>query len=237
MDHAVKFSGNTVAIAAVEPPRSQTTLAYETIRHDIIAGLHPPGGKLKIQDLADDLRVAPGAVREALSRLVPEQLVISREQRGFIVAPLSLDDLRDLTDLRCEIEVIALRRAVANGDVDWEVRILAAAHRLRGLPVPHPERGDKITEWLARHAEYHAALVSACGSGRLLALHAQLYDQSERYRVLSTALGEGQRDVADEHQRIAEVALARDGEQLVALMVEHITRTTELIIRANFGPL
>lgn len=39
-----------------------------------------------------------------------QQLVVSQDQRGFHVAPLSIADLRDLTDLRCEIEAIARRR-------------------------------------------------------------------------------------------------------------------------------
>ena len=91
-------------------PRSQTSLAYEVIRSDILNGRHLPEKKLKIQELALELDVSPGAVREALSRLVPEQLVVSRDQRGFVVAPLSIADLIDLTDLRCEIEAVALRR-------------------------------------------------------------------------------------------------------------------------------
>jgi DNA-binding GntR family transcriptional regulator len=217
-----------------DAPRSQTSLAYEAIRNDIIAGVHLPGKKLKINDLAEELKVATGAVREALSRLVPEQWVISRDQRGFSVAPLSMEDLRDLTDLRCEIEAIALRRSVARGDVDWEVRILSAAHRLRAMPQPEPQLRDgvSIADWVARHAEFHAALVSACDSRRLLALHGQLYEQSERYRILS-AFGEGKRDVADEHQKIADFALARDTDNLVATMTEHIRLTTELIIAAN----
>ncbi|MDI1364291.1 MAG: GntR family transcriptional regulator, partial [bacterium] len=97
-------------------PRSQTRLAYEAIRADILTGKHAPDRKLKIQDLAADLKVSPGAVREALSRLVPEQLVVSLDQRGFVVAPLSVADLEDLTDLRCEVEAIALRRSVERGD-------------------------------------------------------------------------------------------------------------------------
>ncbi|WP_395336363.1 FCD domain-containing protein [Novosphingobium sp. BL-8H] len=215
-------------------PKSQTSMAYESIRNDIIAGLHEPGKKLKIQDLAAELGVAPGAVREALSRLVPEELVISRDQRGFVVAPLSIDDLVDLTDLRCEIEAIALRRSVANGDVDWEVRLISAAHRLRALPHPVPGKGmrsDATTEWLQRHAEFHAALVSACGSRRLMALHAQLYEQSERYRVMS-ALVETHRNVGDEHQHLVDLALARDADRLVELMSNHIRLTTDLIVEA-----
>lgn len=220
-----------VVNSASGSPKSQTSLAYEIIRRDIIAGMHQPGKKLKIQDLADELKVAPSAVREALSRLVPEQLVISRDQRGFVVAPLSLDDLMDLTDLRCEIETIALRRSVANGDIDWEVRLISAAHRLRALPQPEPNRDVHTAEWVRKHAEYHAALVSACGSRRLLALHAQLYEQSERYRILS-ALIKTKRDVVDEHQKLVDLALARDADGLVTMMTRHIRRTTELIIEA-----
>lgn len=214
-----------------EAPRSQSSLAYETIRNDIIGGAHPPGKKLKIQDLANELKVAPGAVREALSRLVPEQLVISQDQRGFSVSPLSIEDLEDLTDLRCEIEAIALRRSLARGDVEWEARLIAAAHRLRAETQPAPGKGANLSAWVVRHAEYHHALVSACGSERLLDLHKRLYDQSERYRILS-AFGEAKRDVIDEHQKLLDLALARDAERLVAEMTEHLRKTTNLIVAA-----
>jgi GntR family transcriptional regulator, carbon starvation induced regulator len=212
-------------------PKSQTSLAYETLRNDIVAGVHAPGQKLKIQDLADELKVAPGAVREALSRLVADELVISRDQRGFLVAPLSLDDLADLTELRCEIEAIALRRSLARGTIDWEAQVLSAAHRLRPLPQPAPGKGASTSEWVVRHAQFHAALISACGSPRLIKLHAKLYEQSERYRIMS-ALIEATRDVAGEHDRIAELALARDVDGLIAATTTHMRATTTLIIEA-----
>jgi GntR family carbon starvation induced transcriptional regulator len=147
-------------------PRSQTSVAYEKLRADILAGRYAPGEKLKIADLAALLEVSPGAVREALSRLVPEQLVVSRDQRGCVVAPLSIDDLEDLTDLRCEIEAIALRRSVANGDAEWEAAVLAAAHRLRRTTMLSPPDHSLTPEWVVRHAAFHAALVGACGSRR-----------------------------------------------------------------------
>ena len=213
--------------------RSQTTLAYQTIRGDILSGRHGPGNKLKIQELAARLDVSPGAVREALSRLVAEQLVTSRDQRGFAVAPLSIADLEDLTTLRCDIEAIALRRSVELGDISWEARIVAAEHRLRGsnasagpstAPGLHPE-------WVASHAAFHSALVDACGSPRLIALHAKLYEQSERYRTLSVR-SESKRDVAKEHSKIAKYALARDADGLVDAINQHIRLTTKLIVTA-----
>ena len=212
-------------------PRSQSSAAYQIIRDDIIAGVHAPGKKLKIQDLALELRVSPSAVREALSRLVPEQLVISRDQRGFMVAPLSIADLEDLTDLRCELERLALRRSVERGDIEWEARVISAAHRLRALPKPESDKSPGAADWIARHADYHAALISGCGSRRLMALHAQLYEQSERYRLLSV-FAESERDVGGEHQELADLALARDADGLIDSMVAHIRHTTTLIVQA-----
>lgn len=211
-------------------PRSQATFAYEAVRADILAGRHEPDRKLKIQDLAGALGVSPGAVREALSRLVPEQLVVSRDQRGFWVAPLSLTDLEDLTDLRCEIEEIALRKSLEKGDVEWEAALIGAAHRLRSMPFDFANR-EATANWVAAHAAFHHALISACGSRRLLALHGQLYEQSERYRGM-TALLELDRNVQDEHQEILDLALARDADGLVKAMNNHLQTTTKLIVRA-----
>lgn len=226
-------------------PRSQTSAAYARLRADVLAGRLAPGEKLKIADLAASLEVSPGAIREALSRLVPEQLVVSRDQKGFVVAPLSIEDLNDLTELRCEIEAIALRRSVALGRDDWEAGVLASAHRLRRTPMtrevapfltPGSLASASLTpEWVTRHAAFHAALVGACGSRRLTELHGQLYEQSERYRGLSFHV-EGGRDVEAEHQALVDAALDRDADRLVELTVAHFRRTTSLIVDAARRP-
>src|SRR3546814_9460702 len=70
-----------------------------------------PNKKLKVHELALSLGISPGAVREALFRLVSEHLVETRDQRGFAVTPVSITDLQELTDLRCDIESIACRRS------------------------------------------------------------------------------------------------------------------------------
>lgn len=226
-----RFTDN-LALAG-ELPRSQTTKAYEFIRFAILDGRLAPERKLKIQELAAELDISPGAVREALSRLIPEQLVVSRDQRGFVVAPLSMADLLDLTDLRCEIEAVALRRSVQLGGIDWEADILAAEHRLRSR---NPELSDDETkrQWVEHHKAFHFALVSACGSRRLLALHSQLYEQSERYRGLIMFHLEKERDVDAEHREIISLALARKTESLIESVIGHLRLTTELIIK-TFG--
>jgi GntR family carbon starvation induced transcriptional regulator len=211
-------------------PLSQTSTAYARLRSDIVSGRFAPGERLKINDLAALLEVSPGAIREALSRLLPELLVVSRDQKGFMVAPLSIEDLEDLTDLRCDVEPIALRRAVSRGDSAWEAAILGAAHRLRRAPIIAEDRSI-APEWVNRHAAFHGAFVSACGSPRLLTLHAQLYQQSERYRGLSV-LVKSDRNVEAEHQALVDAALDRDAERLVELTITHFRTTTALIVTA-----
>ena len=210
---------------------SQTSAAYATLKRSILNGHHRPGDRLKISDLAASLGVSPGAVREALSRLVPEQLVISRDQRGFVVAPLSIDDLEDLTDLRCAIEEIALRRSVQRGGDEWESAILATAHRLRKARIESTQDRAANPEWVQRHHDFHTALIGACGSRRLLALHEQLYHQSERYRGLAMHL-DAPRSIMDEHQELVDAALDRDADQLVTLMLHHLRETTRRIADA-----
>ncbi len=211
--------------------RSQAAQVYEVVRRDILSGKHRPNKKLKIQDLADELGVSPGAVREALSRLVPEQLVAARDQRGFTVTPLSIRDLEDLTDLRCEVEAVALRRSAERGDVEWEAGLIAAEHRLRSTPMRMVGEQAPAPDWVLAHANFHATLVAAAGGRRLLSLHSQLYEQSERYRGLSGHV-ETVRDVEGEHRNIARLALARDITALIDTTVEHLRTTTRMITEA-----
>jgi hypothetical protein len=85
--------------------RSMTQDVYERLRADILACRITPGSKLRINELCLSLGgVSLGAVREALSRLVADELVMSEPQRGFTVSPVSARDLEDLTAARIEVE-------------------------------------------------------------------------------------------------------------------------------------
>jgi DNA-binding GntR family transcriptional regulator len=208
--------------------------AYEDLRADLLSCRILPGSRLKIQELCTRLSVSLGAIREALSRLTSEGLVVAEPQRGFRAAPISPEDLSDLTRVRIDIEALCLRRAIALGDVDWEARLVAAFHRLSRTPERAPSDPVRSNdEWAAAHAAFHLALVEGCGSPWLLRLHSQLYDQSERYRRLSVSLARQARKIGDEHQAIMEAALGRDADKAVALVTAHMTETTNILLTAK----
>jgi DNA-binding GntR family transcriptional regulator len=210
---------------------SMTQGAYERIRADLLACRLQPGARLKINELCKALSVNLSAVREALSRLTSEGLVVAEPQRGFRVAPVSAEDLRDLTSVRAEIEGMCLERAIAVGDIGWESSLVAAFHRLS--QTPERELGDpqRLSEaFAAAHAAFHEALVGSCDSPWLLRLRGILYAQSERYRRLSVPIALVARDLNREHKDIMEASLARDSERARALMTRHLELTTHVLL-------
>lgn len=210
--------------------------AYEQLRADLLSCRILPGSKLKIQELCTRLSVSLGAIREALSRLTSEGLVVAEPQRGFRASPISQEDLQDLTKVRIEIESLCLRRAIELGDVDWESRLVAAFHRLSRTPERAADEPQRVSDdWAEAHAAFHQALVDGCQSPWLLRLHGQLYDQSERYRRLSVTLATKTRKIGNEHQAILDAVLKRDADKAVALMSEHLGATTRILLTAKVG--
>src|SRR5499425_1911828 len=152
-------------VAVRDTPVNLTQGAYERLRADLLSFRIPPGARLKIQDLCVRLSVSLGAIREALSRLTSEGLVVAEPQRGFRAAPISAEDLSDLTRVRIEIESLCLRRAIELGDVDWEARLVAAFHRLSRTPERAPDDPARSNEdWAAAHGAFHLALVEGCAA-------------------------------------------------------------------------
>ncbi|MGC2161742.1 MAG: FCD domain-containing protein [Silvibacterium sp.] len=217
-----------------EPSANMTQGAYEGLRADLLACRILPGKKLKIRDLCDRFSVSLGAIREALSRLTSEGLVVAEPQRGFRAAPISAADLVDLTMVRIEIGSLCLRRAISCGDMNWETRLVAAAHRLARTPERAPDDPARSNEdWAEAHAAFHLALVDGCASPWLLHLHSLLYAQSERYRRLSVSFAAKGRNVSREHRAIVNAALARDADAAVQLLAAHLEKTTRILLDAS----
>jgi DNA-binding GntR family transcriptional regulator len=210
---------------------TQADRVFSTLRADILGCRLMPGVKLRINDIAAAAEVSLGAVREALSRLGAEGLVVAESQKGYHVAPLSLADFRDLTDARIEIERITLARSIANGDLEWETNLVAAWHRLSRTGEAQGIKPRFVSDqWAQAHAGFHQALVNACGSVKLLQIRAQLYEQAERYRRYSGYVSRVERNVAAEHQRIFDASIARDPVAATQAIADHLRLTADIIM-------
>lgn len=217
-------------MSVTNPASSFTQSVYEQIRTMLLNGSLRPGDKLKISDLCETLSANLSAVREALSRLTSEGLVVAEPQRGFRAAPVTADDLRYLTEARIHIEGLCLERAIKLGGIAWETGIVASLHTF----LRTPRSADTVEQWAIAHNEFHRALVAACDNSWLLRMREMLATQSERYRWLSVTATNRKRDLDKEHSRLSEAVLARDPQLASKLMKAHLNLTTEILLEAGF---
>ncbi len=195
--------------------------AYLRIRADIVFGRSAPGQKLRLESLRETYGVGIGALREILSRLSAEGLVVAEGQRGFEVPPVTSAELRELGDLRLLLETHALAQSFASGDVEWEGRVVAAHHKLEVIERRMIEgRRDEAPAWKRYDVDFHQTLISACGSQSLMRAHANVFDRYLRY-VMVAACFRGQ-DAAGEHRRLRDCALQRDSAGAARALREHI---------------
>jgi DNA-binding GntR family transcriptional regulator len=215
------------------PGATITTSVFERLRNDILNGAFAPGEKLRIEAIRTRYEAGNSPVREALNRLSAAGLVQQRDQRGFVVAPISLDDLEELTETRCWVEEIALRRSIARHRKPWEEGLVLAFHRLsRTRRSSSTEAYVANPEWDTLHHAFHMALLADCGSRWLLQFCAQLCDQAFRYRRIAAAEVFPKRQKADEHERILRAAIDGRADEAVKLLHEHYRLTGRIIRNA-----
>ncbi len=195
--------------------------AYQRIRSDILFGRLAPGQRLKLDGLKDAYGVGLSTLRELLSRLTSEGLIVAEGARGFDVAPVSPANFKEIANLRQLLECHAMEQSFACGDMEWEGRVVSAHHKL-GAMETRVLQGDKTATalWKRYDWEFHQALLSACGSKVLLDTHSVVYDKYQRYLMIAVIF-RGELS-AHEHRLLLDAALKRDIASAKAVLIKHI---------------
>lgn len=222
------------APATTESPISLTRQSYERLRSDVLDGRLKPGQKLLMHELRERYASGASPLREALSRLATEGLVVHNDQRGFVVAGASADQLRDLVRTRIAVESMALAQAMASPEPEWEEQLVLAFHRLSRAPRSLREDSyEENPQWERLHRDFHFALLRGCDSPLLLGFCEQLYDQAYRYRQLAARTAHKRRNELDEHRAIFDAVMGHRLADAQRLMAEHYERTAKLFDTAG----
>lgn len=208
---------------------SATQRAYSSLRRMIILCDIAPGEKLKIDELRQKLDIGTSAIREALSLLVSDQLVLRLDQRGFKSADVNKTNFQEILELRSMLEERALSLSIKNTHPEWEEQIVLAGYRLQQAEKAGLETMED------QHKEFHMALIGNCGAPLLLRYCEQLYDLNIRYRYVAAAKDAySRRDVRTEHQEILEAVLDRDVETASKRLLEHYALTGDYLSKLIF---
>jgi DNA-binding GntR family transcriptional regulator len=221
-------------VAGSDKPAQETSgdAAYRRIRADVVLGRLTPGRKLGLDELRGIYGASVSTLREALSRLASEGLVVAEGQRGFAVAPVSAGNLREIADLRLLLECHAIAQSFAAGDLDWEGQVVGAHHKLavieRRLLAGEPADPEL---WKRYDRAFHHALIAACGSAALLETYAAAYDRYLRYQMVAVVFRGAV--AAGQHETLLESALARDAAWACAILQAHVDGCVEHVVRTG----
>lgn len=207
----------------------------EDIRADIIFGRLAPGARLPLDRLALSYSASVSTLREILSRLSSEGLVIAEGQRGFQVAPISPAGFKDVAAMRLLLEQHALSMSFAAGDLEWEGRAVAAYHKLSSMERRmFAGQRDDTEQWKRYDREFHRTLIAACGSQTLLDLYDGVFDRYLRYQMIAVVYrGEA---AAEEHRLLRDFALTHDVAQACEVLARHVNDCVTYTMRGSLLP-
>jgi DNA-binding GntR family transcriptional regulator len=195
--------------------RNAPSPAYLRLRELIIAGSLEPSSYLSEPELAEHLGVSRTPVREALTTLIAEGLAIKLPSNRTIVAPVSIDEVRHVYDIRSRLEGLIARDATLRNTAADE-SVLERQIMLMG------RLSDDYGEVIRIGAEFHEHLVTMSGNVMCANLLHVLRGHVDRYRVFTTREPGRAAQAVDEHRAVFEAVVSGDADRAEAVMRDHI---------------
>jgi DNA-binding GntR family transcriptional regulator len=209
-------------LASVEQ-RSTSEQVLHELRAAIIDGRIGPRAPLREVALAEAFGTGRSAIREALSALSQEGLVVSERNRGTWVRELSRADVIDVYRARAAIEAAATEVALARDQLD--LAPLQAA--LTTLQTAADCDGAPSQPLIAADIDFHRTLVALADSPRLTRAHEPLAAESQM--LLNWHPGYLGSDYAGDHEQLLE-ALTHGGDTAVGAVHDHLRLTADLLV-------
>jgi DNA-binding GntR family transcriptional regulator len=201
----------------------ETTLvgrALRSLREEILSGELGSGARIHLEEAAARLGMSPIPIREALRILASEGLVTAVRNRGYRVTATTVEDLDDTYLMRLTLDPMAVRLAVPRFTDADRAGLQASFEQLL-----QSYRQDDWTAHRIHHRAFHFAIYQACGSPWLLRFISMLWETSDRYQRLSTALRGTKQQRIEEHREIYDACMAGDADEAGRAMEKHLGRT------------
>jgi DNA-binding GntR family transcriptional regulator len=201
--------------------RTLSERVFEIVREQIVEGKLPEDLPIRQDALANELGVSKIPLREALARLEQEGLLVSRANRGYMVQPMSIQQVEEIYDLRLSIEPRAA--AFASRQASDQDR----AHAKRAFEELDTAANSNLAEVAIRNRNFHTALVRP--GGRLLTtqLVERLAILAERYVVAHLKPAGRDARAHLEHRGLFSAWMARDQRKVDKLLKAHIEGTLD----------
>lgn len=143
---------------------STVDVLFEMMQQDIFSGVFSPGSRITERELTDRYNVSRNTARESIVTLLANGLLIKEPNKGVYVRSLSMDDVRELFNLRFVLESEAIKYITASGVIPPEL------FRLADQILDLTEKNDEYNH-ISADIRFHEKLIESSGSRRLMRLY------------------------------------------------------------------
>jgi DNA-binding GntR family transcriptional regulator len=203
-----------IGLVQVERSTFRAQIA-DQLRQAIIGGTLAPGSAVTEMELANRFGVSRGPLREAMSQLAEEGLLVSVPYTGTRFANVMIADVREIYSLRTALESLAFRQVWAHRDGAFR-REMAKRHRVLQQSLAATDRVIST----AAEVHLHSLVYEACGHRLLLETWRRIAGRLQLYLALHQKAHGRTGPLADAHDRYVALAI---GDSLDAMLdeVEH----------------
>jgi DNA-binding GntR family transcriptional regulator len=196
---------------------------YERLRSDIAHGRIAPGQRLSEQGIAEALGVSRTPVREALSQLMSDGLLVALG-RGYAAPDLTPANIDDIYEMRLLLEPPIGRHAASQASHDQVVALR------RAIDDEAATAGDADPDgFIDANLRYREALFATCPNSRLAWCASLFNDQIRRVMLMTLGPAENRRTTVEFHDAAYDGIKNHDGDRAAAAIAELLYRA-----RASF---
>jgi DNA-binding GntR family transcriptional regulator len=151
--------------------------AYDYILAKILSMEYNPGDFITDSKIANDFKISRTPIREACQLLENEGLLVSEPRRGWRVSPLTIKDIEDIFDLKCEIEGLMARKAALDQDEQHKKAMLEIISQMKTASAK-----DDVETWMKADSSLHHLLYVMAQNERAEGFIKNLNNQWHRLR-------------------------------------------------------
>ena len=200
---------------------------YETIKNEIITCVLQPGQQIAQPQLAERYQTGITPIREALQKLTKEGLVQSIPRFGYIVSPITIEDVGEIYELRSVLESAAARLAAMRATQEQINNLIELANYTYVF-----QDHDSYTDFLSHNREFHQAVAVASGNKRLAESISQLLDELTRVFHLGLDIKDSAEEMRNEHKHLVDALQKQDPDESEQIVQAQIVHSQQRVIEA-----
>ena len=214
-----------VNIARIEGYELLSKKVYRILKSGIIDGILTPGTKLLEVKIAEQMGISRTPIREALRELAAKGFVKMIPNQGIIVSSDSIEDVREVMQIRGVLEGLAARLAATMINREQLAQLEALLQKMEKFT-----KKNNPMHFGDVDAEFHNIIVNSCGNHRLIQMRKNITEQAHRYRIKSLNVSGRLIHSIEEHRKIYDALKKRDSRKADKACQEHIENTLKNIL-------